>query len=436
MIAILSFIGITALLSGEGHLLLRGITRRNDAVTIALSYPLGTLTNALVFFLAHILGLRWTLLSIGSIHGVLIIALLVWFLTRGRRKTAAEHERIPSSHLSPILASVCGIVALVALLSAALYALAFPTFFWDAFTNWAMRSMQSYQAQSLVFDGIAKAQYPILIHSLHVVFALPGGWSDRLANAATFLLSTTSLLTLFLLIRRQYGNRCALIGITLLLAIPLVVIHLRQGYADIHVTLFILLASLFLHEHVTSGDVTSLTISGLLAAAAAWTKLEGLYFALLPFIALALVTSVQRKTLHKGIRRGILPACVLGLGWVAFLLASGLPLSPHGSSVAFHPEAIRLVLVQLFVTGSFGVHWYAIALGIVALIVVTKRNPRTLLQDTPSLWGIGSLLLVLAIYLCTKEVEFLVSGNTFGRTALIPTMLLTQALWLRFGSKE
>src|SRR3989344_2487425 len=138
-----------------------------------------------------------------------------------------------------------------------------------------MRAKQSLYAESFISEGVIQPQYPILMHSLMMLPAVFAGWNNQWVHLVTFFLSLSQTLSIFLIIQKRYSRETALIILTLLLSVPFVAIHLRQGYADIHVTFFILLSALFLDAWSKERFSTLLILSAFLCAAAAWTKFEG-----------------------------------------------------------------------------------------------------------------------------------------------------------------
>lgn len=290
-----------------------------------------------------------------------------------------------------------------------------PSTGWDAFTNWAMRSQQSFAAGEFLTTGVVQPQYPVLLHLTQMAPQIFfDAWNDRTANIATLVLCLALIAAIFAVLRRDHGTDAALLTLALILGIPLIMVHLRQGYADLPLALFTLLAALLLPRRPV--------LSAVMIAAAASTKIEGLYIALLPWIVLVLLTNTPGK------RRRAFGAIALALAlltpWTIRTLLLDLPLSPHGLHLAWHGEAIPAMLRHLFLFGTFGAHTWLLPPAIGLLL---WSNPRTLSpRHAPVLWwGLVSLVIVLSAYLLTDDVEGLLQGDNFARAIITPLVLLT-----------
>ncbi len=253
-----------------------------------------------------------------------------------------------------------------------------------------------------------------------------GGWSDQSTKIMGLLLSFTSLASVITLLSRMIGTGRTTIVLWSLLAIPFALLHLRQGYADIHWSLFALLSAITLDAAWSMRDKRLLTLSALMITAAAWTKLEGIYFALIPWmIACAFETYRHRALLFA--RAPMAWALVLGVLWpVRTLLAGGI-VSPHKTTFEWHPEALKPLWSALFTQGTFGMHWWIIC----SLLIVgcLRHEHRTMLKQHASMIvALASTALLIASYLCTNEVRGLLQGDNFSRAMLAPTILLTYTL--------
>lgn len=424
MMTLLAFLIAAAVLTAEGMLLCALLlrTRGERLLCVLLGYPLGVLLNALVFFaLAFTVGL--SLLTVGIAHLMLLIALFLLYRRVHVTDTLTLAQEHPL-HLPRFVRVLCVIAIAAVLLPAILHALTIPSFYWDSFTNWAMRARLSFEAGTFPLDNVVQPQYPILLHAVQMLPMYLVGWTDRLANTMTLLLSLTGLASLFVLFKRHLSHDGALLLLTVILTVPLVSIHLRQGYADIHWAVFLLLSALTLHLALHR-DRRLLLLSALFCAAASWTKLEGIYFGMLPWLVAAGIGGWhlrQSKTIFK---HGILPLLILAAIWPAFVLLQGMRLSPHDTQVALHPEAIKLLLSHLFIMGTFGVHAWLIVFLLLILIARHRLQIFKLLAANPilimGLLGVGGVCIT---YLATSEVRGLLKGDNFSRAMLAPFLVL------------
>lgn len=434
MIALLSFLLGAAILVCEGYLLVRMLSGATLARSLQwlLGYPAGALLNALVFFAAYLAHVPFTALTIGGMHALLVVAL---FLSSRRSADGGPRARehaivaIPRTPFTRMIVAA-GVASLVVVaLSSAFYAVVLPTYYWDSFMNWQMRAAQMLQARSLLFEGVAKPQYPVLLHSLQMLPALFAGWNDRTANAMTFLLSCTSLTSLALLIRRSYGTMVSVLALALLTAVPLAIVHLRQGYGDIHVATYLLLSAFLLERFVRERKLPLLVLSLLFVVAASWTKLEGLTVGVLSWALLAAYDAWSSRSWSRAMRFTPLLLSV-ALLWPALILFKGLSLSPEGAALGLHPEALPLYADQVLLRGSFGVYGFVLP-ALTAAFLIAERRKFFASSNALTLYGLLTLAFVSGVYLCTAEVKGIIDQNSFSRTMLIPVLLLTLALTLR-----
>ncbi|OGJ60247.1 hypothetical protein A2635_00635 [Candidatus Peribacteria bacterium RIFCSPHIGHO2_01_FULL_51_9] len=459
MIYVFITLFVTTLLIIEGRLLfgIIGKTRDERMIAWSLGLPLGTLVNALIFFVIHLAGISFTAISIGAGHFVILFVLWLFFSFSTCRSfetlcqkmchtEGSDQDRLEVRHIfwqSPqddtlrmshpqwqrSLSILCIAFITLTLLSAFIYATVLPSFYWDTFTHWAMRAKQSLYAESFISEGVIQPQYPILMHSLMMLPAVFAGWNNQWVHLVTFFLSLSQTLSIFLIIQKRYSRETALIILTLLLSVPFVAIHLRQGYADIHVTFFILLSALFLDAWSKERSSTLLTLSALLCAAAAWTKFEGLYFGVLPWIGIVGWKMIRSKNYASILKNGIVPIIITSFFWPLYVLLSGMPPSPHTIQLAANIDAFPMILKSLFLMGSFGLHWWAIIIASITLLIVERKHIFKITTEHPSIiWADTALILLVGIYIFTSESEGLTVGHNFSRAMILPTLLYTQSL--------
>ena len=332
----------------------------------------------------------------------------------------------------------------------AVHAVYLPTFQYDSATNWTMRSKVSFEDKAIAFDptedrGVAKPQYPFLYHSLQITAnllnpssgnILISSWSDRNANVILWLLTIATFATMFLLLREHTDSKRAIIILGLIFSTPLFAVHTAQGYGDLNLAQCVLLSMAFVaaaHEEKRAERRHALWIlSMLMAVAGAWTKSEGLFVTLLPWLGVFLWYQ-RRKSIQTILVRAF-PVLLLSLPWYLFAITRGLRLSPHATDDVFswHSEGLTLAMQGLFEHGSFGIAWYVILLFLLCA-TLSWWNKRNEMQAPMSmnlslvLWGVYTTAFFLFVYLCTPNVEFLMNGQAFYRQLMIPCVQLILA---------
>lgn len=437
-----------ALLLLEGWLLARLLLRVPDRLLcLALALPLAAVSNVLLFFTFTVTAIPLAPLTLGIGHGVVIGILGVCHHLRHPPQPDVQSTWEPHPGLRPMR-----IICLILLTNIAIYsgthALFLPTISIDSLTNWTMRSQISFVDRHMAFDpteerGMSKPQYPFLTHALQIAANQgQGQWNDRAANAVTWLLSLSSFTALFLLLQKLRGTDIALLALTPILGLPLLSIHLAQGYGDIHLVAYLLLALAtfpfsFKREQAFR-PAAGLMLSAVFILGAMWTKSEGLVFGFAPWALLVLINDFSvHRSVSKSEARSPKPYCTvlatlaLFLPFPLLLLVQGLPLTPHASdaAIAWHPEGLSALLPSVFASGSFGIIWYALIIASIVAVLALRRCASDPHRSALLLLLWGWLIVVenLFIYLFTPNVVFLVNGESFFRQMLPAAALIILA---------
>ncbi|HLC75735.1 MAG TPA: hypothetical protein VJB82_01265 [Candidatus Peribacterales bacterium] len=457
MISVFLFFGVAILLTAEGRLLCSLIagTHLRRCEQWALGLPLGAFLNALLYFVYTVIGIPLTALT--TFGGHLLILLFAGVFTMKMKmfspdksstsldslnpKQGLGFRSLEKSNLSSRFFSIFMFIFVLFITIKLFYGVThalLPTYYYDSVSQWTMRAKISYLDHAIAFDtnelrGISKPQYPIFLHSIQITFALgQGQWIDLAANSATLLLSLMSFLAFFLLLMRYAGIMRAGLALGLVLTIPLISLHLGQGYGDVHVLTSLLLAAalLCLTSKTKEWNPRLLLLSALFISSAAWMKQDGIIFGVVPWIAILGVAGYFRG-FRTPLMSSILPSIIFASLWSILLVTKGLPLSPHGGgdfSLTFHGDAVPEAFRQLFAAGSFGVHWY-LAIALLVFSVPLLRKTRS--EDFPAylilLWSALTFFGALIIFLATPNVQFLVNAQTFSRTMIFPLSLLLLA---------
>lgn len=444
MIALLTFLGVTALLLLQGYLFARLVTKDHDFwLLLGLALPLSALTNVLVTAIFTVASVPLVPLSLLGAHAVL--AGVLFFLGR---KVRVVHSSNQEGWHSKIASTVSIIILTCVGIYAFSHAVLLPSFQYDSATNWTMRSQISFYDERMAFDateerGMAKPQYPYLFHALQVT-ANQGQteWNDTAANTILFLLALGCVYAMFVLLKRIRGSSQSLLTLALIFGTPLLAVHMAQGYGDSLLTEYILLGFTSTLLWIHSKEDRWLLLSALLMAAAVWTKAEGLFFGLVPWL-LTIGYFGWREKKWQGIRNPALLSIVIGLTWTIGAVIAGLSLTPHrGSDVTLAPsvEAMQQGFIGLFDRGSFGMHWYGIVVALVLLFLGWRKNLRWLDQKFLGsfVMAITTFVLIWIIYTLTPNSQFLLKAESYYRQMLIPLglFILSISVCINRSSRE
>lgn len=439
------FLEILLLLLISGSVLaLMLLPEATMTLALALGLPLSALTNVLLIFSYTVFGIPLTPVTIILGHLAIIAVLMTLVYLRPILLMDLKRpEKTPKKKLQRVeIVIVCMSLAIIVANTAysAAHALLLPTAQYDSTTNWTMRSQISFVDHEIAFDqteirGMAKPQYPFLFHALQIT-ANQGQphWNDTAANAILYLLSLSTFGALFLMLGAMRGKTQALAAVTAIIAIPLIGMHLAQGYGDLNLLQYLLLSLVCLGmwtESLQRRKNRWLVLSAIFVAASVWTKSEGSVFGLLPwFLTLALLCGNNKKSWMSSLP-AIAVAVLVAVPWPIFAWARELSLTPHSSDtlLQLHPEAMKEALMGLFGRGSFGITWYALIILVPAIIFAGLKNHARVQRASLKLllWGSVMFLEILFIYLCTPNVRFLLNAESFYRQMMVPAAMLILA---------
>lgn len=429
---------MTLFLATEGWVLAHRILRRSygSVLEVCIGLPLGALINLLAIAILTLCNIPLSALSIPASNMIVLCFLL--FSVQPFKKTECSSY---TSQDTPIkVPRYLTTVSVCILASSLLYAVShslLPTFHYDSTTNWNMRSQVSFYQSQIVFDDmdglVGKPNYPFLYHALQIsINSFSPKWSDLSANAIHLLLMLSSIGTLFLLLSHR-GRSYALTVLALIIGMPLLTLHTGQSYADITLVMYAMLSLGFLLEYRRTEDVRTLLLSGLFLCATVWTKADGIFFCYIPWIIVMSFILVRKAGSIGNLRYPVAYSMFLSLTWPLFAAVKNVSMTPHGSSdteIALQTEAVFALSKSLFVSGSFGIYWYALLAALVFVGVGISKNTIEIDKRylITMLWGLIALAGYMAVYLFTSNTEYLILGQSFDRQMLLPASLLTLSL--------
>lgn len=284
-----------------------------------LHLPYNSLAEAVVFSLGLGMGLMALLtLALGfagwlrplvfwTITLVWIALALPW-LYRSLRRTAFEPQppAEPLSRFDYFLLAVLGI-NLIAALQIALI----PPIGWDALTTHLVLIREALDAKRLLAGPLLNR--PLAGHQLFIWGMAVGG--DGMPQLISFWQSVVMVAAVWLLGRRFFGRRVALLAATILFSVEVLVLTATWPYVDLATGLFSLLSVFALLKWQVGHEArrTWLAVSAVMGVLAAHTKLNGLF--VLPALALGAIIGLwwQRQRLKAAAADVILATLVGGL---------------------------------------------------------------------------------------------------------------------------
>lgn len=403
---------------------------------VCIGLPLGALVNLLAIAILTLCNIELNALRIIS-SNIVILSILLISVQPFRKK---ENSIITFKETPINVPRYVAILSTCILASSLFYGVShslLPTFHYDSTTNWNMRSQVSFHKSHIVFDDmnglVGKPNYPFLYHALQVsANTFSPNWSDISANTIHLFLMLSSFGAIFLLVSHR-GRSYALTVLALITGMPLLTLHTGQSYADITLIMYALLSLGFLLEYRRTEDVRTLLLSGLFLCAAVWTKADGIFFCYIPWVIVMGFILVRKAGSIGNLRYPVAYSVLLSLTWPLFAAVKKLPLTPHGSSdtkIALQTDAVVAFSRSLFVSGSFGIYWYALLAVLTFVGIAIYRNLITIDRKylITLLWGLITLTGYASVYLFTSNTEYLIIGQSFDRQMLLPASLITLSL--------
>lgn len=296
----------------------------------SLSFPLGA---GLLTWILFILGWTFMPIRLDTVFLVWLILIIVLLILRLKQQhvadtftlfgTAADRRR--QDVTLKVAVAIFGLI----LCTSVFLSVGRSYSSYDAISMWAPKGYGIAWEQSLwgATLGSHDLAYPLNIHFIIAIFRLASG--DILPGSkVTFSLFYISLLfgTTAFALRRGVQARLAVISVIVIATIPVLFQHSTIGYANLPMSVYLVLAALWGIEGIFNKKKHTQVLSGLLFGFAIWTIVEGGFFVLAATIALIVAKLITRKgeiyPLHW-----FLPIVLIGGSWVFFYKLYGA----HGS---------------------------------------------------------------------------------------------------------
>jgi len=385
----------------------------------AMSFASGLGAVSLQIFLYSVCSLPLSVSSI-AIPWLGAAAIMAWMLITkpgyaGWTRTMAKHD----SRLS-VVGGVMVMVILVQVGYCIVYSISQPISGWDAWAIWFLKAKAFF-----ISDGIPSSHffsttyhhpdYPLLV-PLAIVweYVVLGGIDDQTAKII-FPLMLLALLVIFSATLSKETNRTTGLSFAALLAItPLFVMHGGGlagagdyvGYADLALSLYFFASATCLYRYQVDRDRVWGLLAFLFLGMGAWTKNEGLVWAL---AGSAILIGTARSWRVAGVGLGLVSVFVAP--WTIFKIWASLPndvMSQGGwralvAGVDRVPTVLTWMWQSMIGNGLHGLIWPAF---VISSALNWRQLLSTPLRSSALLVGV-QLLVYGAVYLMSPyDVEW------------------------------
>lgn len=397
------------------------------------SLLLGMIVITLVMRLLDLLGIPFSVASIGLGTGLLVVAGLVapsgWRLAESG--SSATPLKAPDTPWYYLLLALC-----LALIAARLVALGIevgtrPVYAWDAKQHWAKQAKVFFELGSIahyvpleqwltpehapVYTNM-HPDYPITTPLLQAWTSIAlGQWHDSLVNLP-WLLMYIALGLVFYAQARIAGLDVlsATAGCYLLMSLPYLNIHVAlAGYADLLLAACFLGAVAAFANWCITRNRGQAVLALLCAGACLLVKNEGFFWflSLLPGLIL----------IFTGIRRGLVVFALMAFGLLLLLWFLPQDLVIAGNSLGdtdlrYRPEGLESIRLSFLVHDN----WHFLTYLLLASLLLLPLRAKTALPTMAPVAAVivTSGLLYMALYLLTRHAYGAVMFTSLNRVAL------------------
>lgn len=305
--------------------------------------------------------------------------------------------------------------------------LARPTLAYDNLAMWQYRPKVLFYENQINFD---KQNYAYLGGGGHInypwqtpllsfwLYANLGEFNDRLSNFINLIYYLFILFIIYYFIRQYLSAFISLIFVWLFSTLPLPFYHAYNGYADLILSYYLLLAFIFLFYWLREGRQDKLLFAGVFFSSALFVKNDALIFAIAGILIFLIKFFIINKKFMAALKYGgfYLLAIILPLlPWLYIKIKYHLTFANVESGLGYHAEVWNNIYWALFLNNSFNIWWFVVILSLALNIMKIKKQNDLLLAW---LFLILCLTGLTILYLFTEEYRFAVDGTALSRNLL------------------
>lgn len=408
---------------------------------------------SLQMFLYSLVGIGFGFLPVAAPWAVLS-AFLIY---KGRKASAGDLEVKPAPAGFDRYSLPFFIVIAVQLSYSFIYAQALPVSGWDSWAIWFLKAKVFFIEGSVPAGfladpsfGYSHPDYPLMIPlAVSWIYTVIGVADDSIARLI-YPLQYGALLALFYyFVKAASGVRTALVFTALLSLVPILVMHASglpvkvgglytgdyAGYADLALSVSFMASASFIYLYLRDGKTSQFLCAVLFLSIGAWTKNEGLTFAMIGLLILWIGSLRSGKKAGYLIAASIAVFAIFAAPWAVYKAGLGIGseyAGRAGLAVSFGgltrlPVIIRYLARELFLlTGLFSFTWWLWMAG--SLINIRGQIKLPILSL--NVLALGQLGVYVFVYMITPaDLEWHLQ-TSLDRLSLqlLPLFLMVSAL--------
>lgn len=317
------------------------------------------------------------------------VVLSAFLIYKGRKASAGDLEVKPAQAGFDRYSLPFFIIIAIQLSYSFIYASALPVSGWDSWAIWFLKAKVFFIEGSVpagfLIDpsfGYSHPDYPLMIPlAVSWIYTVIGVADDSIARLI-YPLQYGALLALFyFFVKAASGVRTALVFTALLSLTPILVMHASglavkvgglytgdyAGYADLALSACFMGSASFIYLYLRDGKTSQFLCAVLFLSIGAWTKNEGLTFAMIGLLILWIGSVKTGKRAGYLIAASIAVFAVFVAPWAVYKAGLGIGseyAGRAGLAVSFDgltrlPVIIRYLARELFLlTGLFSFTWW------------------------------------------------------------------------------
>lgn len=306
-------------------------------------------------------------------------------------------------------------------------ALARPPIAYDNLTMWQYKPKVLFYENKINFDaknlsflgGGGHTNYPWQTPLLFYWFyANLGEFNDLAGNLINIIYYLSILIVIYYFLKKYLSNLVSLIFVWFFSTMPLPFYHAYNGYADLTLSYYLLIAFIFLFYWLKTQEKKWLLIAGVFFGCALFVKNDALIFILasLPVIFINLfITNKKIITTLKYCCFYLLAIILPLLPWLLIKIKYNLPFSNVEPGFGYHADVWSNIGWALFLNNSFNIWWFVVILSLIINIKKIKKQNNLFLSW---LFLILCLTGLIMLYLFTEEYRFAVDNTALSRNFL------------------